>query len=65
MGRTAHLGALLFLPIIVDITVLTISLGLAGTRVIAIRMTLANLFLVLWEYDRLKRSGERSRVSCV
>jgi small-conductance mechanosensitive channel len=53
--RTAHLGALLFLPIIVNITVLTISLGFAGTWVITILMTLANLFLVLWEYDRLKQ----------
>jgi hypothetical protein len=52
--RTAHLGALLFLPIIVNITVLTISLGFAGTWVITILMMLANLFLVLWEYDRLK-----------
>ena len=53
--RTAHLGALLFLPIIVNITVLTISLGFAGTWVITILMSLANLFLVLWEYDRLKQ----------
>jgi hypothetical protein len=52
--RTAHLGALLFLPIIVNITVLTISLGFAGTWVITILMSIANVFLVAWEYDRLK-----------
>jgi hypothetical protein len=61
--RTAHLGALLFLPIIVNITVLTISLGFAGTWVITILMTLANLFLVVWEADRLKQLilGDRAQ----
>lgn len=53
--RTAHLGALLFLPIIVNITILTICLGFAGTWVITLLMLLANLFLVVWEYDRLKQ----------
>ena len=61
--RTAHLGALLFLPIIVNITVLTISLGFAGTWVITILMSLANVFLVVWEADRLKQLilGDRAQ----
>lgn len=52
--RTAHLGALLFLPIIANIAVLTASVGFQGTWIITIFMTLAALYLVAWEYDRLK-----------
>lgn len=52
--RTAHLGALLFLPIIANIAVLTFSVGFAGTVYITALMLLAVLYLVAWEYDRLK-----------
>ena len=52
--RTAHIGSLLFLPIIVNIAVLTTSVGFRGTWVITILMSLAAAWLVLWEYDRLK-----------
>src|SRR5688572_13487211 len=51
--RTAHLGALMFLPIIVNIAVLTSSVGFAGTWLITILMSLAAAWLVVWEYDRL------------
>lgn len=52
--RTAHLGALMFLPIIVNIAVLTTSVGFTGTWIITIMMSLAALYLVCWDYDRLK-----------
>ncbi len=52
--RTSHLGALLFLPIIVNIAVLTSSVGFVGTWVITILMALAATYLTAWEYDRLK-----------
>jgi hypothetical protein len=52
--RTAHLGALMFLPIIVNIAVLTASVGFKGTWVITILMSLAAIWLTAWEYDRLK-----------
>jgi hypothetical protein len=52
--RTAHWGALMFLPIIVNIAVLTTSVGFAGTWLLTIFMSLAALWLVTWEYDRLK-----------
>lgn len=52
--RTAHLGALLFLPIILNITVLTTSVGFKGTPYITNAMFLAALFLAAWEYDRWK-----------
>ena len=61
--RTAHLGALLFLPIIANIAVLTTSVGFAGTWVITILMTFAATWLVAWDYDRLKPIlfGKRSQ----
>lgn len=52
--RTAHIGALLFLPIIANIAVLTTSVGFVGTWLITILMTLAATWLVAWDYDRLK-----------
>lgn len=52
--RTAHFGALLFLPIIANIAVLTTSVGFKGTWLLTIFMTLAATWLVTWEYDRLK-----------
>jgi hypothetical protein len=52
--RTAHLGALMFLPIIVNIAVLTTSVGFVGTWFVTIFMSLAAAWLVAWDYDRLK-----------
>lgn len=52
--RTSHIGALMFLPIIVNIAVLTTSVGFKGTWVITIMMSFAALCLTAWEYDRLK-----------
>lgn len=52
--RTAHIGALMFLPIILNIAVLTNSVGFTGTWLITDLMFLAALYLVCWDYDRLK-----------
>ena len=52
--RTSHIGALIFLPIIMNIAVLTTSVGFRGTWVLTIFMTLAATWLVAWDYDRLK-----------
>lgn len=52
--RTAHIGALMFLPIIANIAVLTTSVGFVGTWVLTILMTFAALYLAAWEFDRLK-----------
>src|SRR3982750_3823433 len=52
--RTAHIGALMFLPIIANIAVLTCSVGFKGTWLVTILMCLAATYLVAWEYDRLK-----------
>ena len=51
--RTALLGAILYLPIILNICVLTYATRFEGTR-IATFMLLANLYLLCWDYARLK-----------
>ena len=52
--RTATLGAVVYFPIILTIAVVTLSIGFKGTWVITLLMTLACLYLLLWDYDRLK-----------
>ena len=51
--RTSLLGALMYFPVIVNICVLTYATRFNGTRLTTI-MVLANLFLLAWDYDRLK-----------
>src|SRR5580765_1370488 len=50
---TALLGAIVYFPIILNICVLTYAVRFEGTR-IATLMLLANLFLLAWDYQRLK-----------
>lgn len=52
--RTATLGAVLYFPIIVNITVVTWAIDFAGTKYITVLMSLASLYLLSWDYDRLK-----------
>ncbi len=59
--RTSHIGALMFLPIIVNIAVLTSSVGFVGTWLITLLMAFAAAWLVTWEYDRLKPIVFRTR----
>ena len=51
--RTALLGAIASFPIILNICVLTYAVRFEGTRA-ATFMLLANLFLLCWDYNRLK-----------
>ena len=51
--RTSLLGALFYFPIILNICVLDYAVRFEGTRV-ATFMLLANLFLLVWDYPRLK-----------
>jgi uncharacterized membrane protein YphA (DoxX/SURF4 family) len=51
--RTALLGALMYFPIIVNICILTYATRFDGTRLNTM-MLLASLFLLIWDYDRLK-----------
>jgi uncharacterized membrane protein YphA (DoxX/SURF4 family) len=51
--RTALLGALIYFPIILNICVLAYAVRFEGARV-ATFMFLANLYLLCWDYDRIK-----------
>jgi hypothetical protein len=73
--RTALIGAIFYFPIILNIFVLTNATRFDGTRIVTL-MLLANLFLLVWDYDRLKyyavlpgrrkspRDRPRSSLSC-
>ncbi|HMB89398.1 MAG TPA: hypothetical protein VKP65_01035 [Rhodothermales bacterium] len=52
--RTATLGAVLYFPIILNIWIITLSLHFRGTWVITSLMLLACVYLLCWDYDRLK-----------
>ena len=51
--RTALLGAILYFPIIFNICVLAYATRFEGTRITTL-MLLANLYLLGWDYARLK-----------
>jgi hypothetical protein len=54
LPRTATLGALLYLPISLNIFIITISMSFRGTPVVTALMLLGALYLVCWDYPRLK-----------
>jgi hypothetical protein len=51
---TAHLGAALFLPILVNIFVVTVSLHFVGIPVVTGMMLLAVLWLCAWDWPRFR-----------
>jgi hypothetical protein len=51
--RTALLGALLYLPMILNICILAYATRFEGTRITTL-MLLANLYLLCWDYERIK-----------
>jgi uncharacterized membrane protein YphA (DoxX/SURF4 family) len=51
--RTSLLGALMYFPFAVNICMLTYATRFDGTRGVTM-MVLASLFLLIWDYDRLK-----------
>ncbi|MCD2421820.1 hypothetical protein LQ567_03545 [Niabella pedocola] len=51
--RTALLGTLMYFCVIVNIGVLTYATRFHGTRIVTI-MILACLYLLIWDYDRIK-----------
>lgn len=52
--RTATLGALIYFPVILNICILSLAVGFEGSLVTAPLMVLANLYLLCWDYDKLK-----------
>lgn len=52
--RYAKLGALMNLPIIANIFIITISYDFNGTPIITALMLLANFLLIIWDWDTFK-----------
>ena len=52
--RTVTLGALLYFPIIINIWILSLAVRFEGSFVTSPLMVLANLYILVWNYDRLK-----------
>jgi len=52
--RYAKLGAVMFFPIIANIFVITISYDFRDTSTVTFLMLLANIFLLLWDWNTLK-----------
>ena len=52
--RTATLGAVLYLPIILNICILSLAVRFDGSLLSSPLMVLANLYLLCWDYDKLK-----------
>jgi uncharacterized membrane protein YphA (DoxX/SURF4 family) len=52
--RTATLGAVIYFPIILNICILSFSVRFDGSFVSSPLMVLANLYLLCWDYDKLK-----------
>ena len=52
--RTATLGALLYFPIILNICILSWAVRFDGSFLSSPLMVLANLYLLCWDYDKLK-----------
>ncbi len=52
--RTAMLGALLYFPIILNICVLSLAVRFEGSLLSSPLMVLANLFVICWNYDKIK-----------
>ena len=52
--RWSTFGAVLFLPIITNIFIITLSYEFEGTPLITFLMLLANLYLLIWDWNKLK-----------
>lgn len=52
--RTATLGVVVYFPLILNIFLITVSLHFRGTPVITGLMLLGSVFLLCWDWDRLK-----------
>ena len=52
--RTSFLGALIYFPIIVNIFIIVTAMHFKGTPYVAGLMLLANIYLLFWDYHKLK-----------
>lgn len=52
--RTTYFAAILYVPIIININIIVISMGFKGTPYITLLMLLANTYLLVWDYKKTK-----------
>lgn len=53
--KTTFLAALMYLPIIINILVIVIAMHFRGTNIITGLMLLANIYLLFWDYKKVKQ----------
>ena len=53
--RATTLGALLYLPIIINIFIFVVAMHFTGTPYIVGLMLIANLYLLFWDYNKIKK----------
>lgn len=53
--RTTFFAALLYLPIIINIFFIVTSMHFTGTPIVTGLMLLGNIYLILWDYNKLKK----------
>ena len=53
--RITTLGALLYLPIIINIFIIVVAMHFTGTPYIVGLMLIANLYLLFWDYNKIKK----------
>ena len=53
--RTTTLGVLLYLPIIINIFIIVVAMHFTGTPYIVGLMLIANLYLLFWDYNKIKK----------
>lgn len=51
--RTAFLGAIIYLPIVINIFIIVTAVGFKGTPYIVGLMLLANIYLLIWDIKKL------------
>jgi uncharacterized membrane protein YphA (DoxX/SURF4 family) len=52
--RTSALGALMYFVLILNIFLITVGVGFTGTPLITGLILMASVYLLCWDYDRLK-----------
>jgi uncharacterized membrane protein YphA (DoxX/SURF4 family) len=53
--RTAFFASLLYLPIIINILVIVVAMHFKGTPIIVGLMLLGNIYLLFWDYKKVKQ----------
>ncbi len=52
--RTSFLGAVLYLPIVINILIIVVGMNFIGTPIIVSLMLLANIYLLIWDFPKTK-----------